>query len=267
MRTRGGMSLANVLLAALAALSIWQLTAGVAQAAFPGTNGKLAFSSPRSGFPTESNIFTMGADGSAQTRITSFNGDELYPAWSPDGARMAFQQDPGLHPEIWTSKADGTDLRRLTNNSADDLHPAWSPDGTKIVFASDRQAPTGISRPVRDERRDGSGAVNITNTPTIDEDYPSWSPDGTKIAFSRDGDIATVAPNGTGLSADRHRAHRDRAGLVAQQRPARVPHRHQLRRRDLQDERQRSGVTNLTNTGPAWRSGRCGPRRATGSPS
>ena len=98
-------------------------------AAFPGANGKLAFSSPRSGFPTESNIFTMGADGSAQTPITSFDGDELYPVWSPDGARIAFQQDPGLHPEIWTSMADGTDLRQLTNNSADDLHPAWSPDG------------------------------------------------------------------------------------------------------------------------------------------
>ena len=172
-----------------------------------------------------------------------FNGDELYPAWSPDGARIAFQQDPGLHPEIWTSKADGTDLRRLTNNSADDLHPAWSPDGTKIVFASDRADPRRQPlRPVRDEAADGSGAVNITNTPTIDEDYPAWSPDGTKIAFSRDGDIATVAPNGTGLViADRHRAHRDRAGLVAQRHPARVPHRHQLRRRDLQDERQRHG--------------------------
>ena len=41
----------------------------------------------------------MGADGSAQTPITSFNGDELYPVWSPDGARIAFQQDSGLHPE------------------------------------------------------------------------------------------------------------------------------------------------------------------------
>ena len=165
-----------------------------ALAAFPGANGKLTFSSPRSGFPTESNIFTMGADGSAQTRITSFNGDELYPAWSPDGARIAFQQDPGLHPEIWTSKADGTDLRRLTNNSADDLHPAWSPDATKIVFASDRQTPGGnLSDLFVMNAADGSGAVNITNTPTIDEDYPAWSPNGAKIAFSRDGDIATVA--------------------------------------------------------------------------
>jgi hypothetical protein len=224
-----------------------------ALAAFPGANGKLAFSSPRSGFPTESNIYTMGADGSAQTRITSFNGDELYPAWSPDGTRVAFQQDPGLHPEIWTSKADGTDLRRLTNNSADDLHPAWSPDATRIVFASDRQAPGGnLSDLYVMNGADGSGAVNITNTPGIDEDFPAWSPNGSRIAFSRDGDIATVAPNGTGLVM-----------LTATERrefePDWSPNNAQLVFRtgiNSDDEifkmnADGSGVTNLTNTGPA----------------
>ena len=163
------------------AVVLGALSPATSLAAFPGANGKLAFSSPRTGFPTESNIFTMGADGSAQTPITSFDGDELYPVWSPDGARIAFQQDPGLHPEIWTSKADGTDLRRLTNNSADDLHPAWSPDGAKIVFASDLETPGGnLSDLFVMNAADGSGAVNITNTPTVDEDYPAWSPDGAR---------------------------------------------------------------------------------------
>jgi WD40-like Beta Propeller Repeat len=237
----------------LVALAVALAAPATALAAFPGANGKLTFSSPRNGFPTESNIYTMGADGSTQTRITSFNGDELYPAWAPDGARIAFQQDPGLHPEIWTSKADGTDLRRLTNNSADDLHPAWSPDATKIVFASDRQTPGGnLSDLFVMNAADGSGAVNITNTPAIDEDYPAWSPDGTKIAFSRDGDIATVAPNGTGL-----------VPLTATARvefePDWSPNGAQLVFRtgiNSDDEIFRmnangSGVTNLTNTGPS----------------
>jgi Tol biopolymer transport system component len=237
----------------LVALAVVLAAPATAPAAFPGANGKLTFSSPRNGFPTESNIYTMGADGSAQTRITSFNGDDLYPVWSPDGARIAFQQDPGLHPEIWTSKADGTDLRRLTNNSADDLHPAWSPDGAKIVFASDLETPGGTSSDLFVmNAADGSGAVNITNTPAVDEDYPAWSPEGTKIAFSRDGDIATIAPNGTGLVPLT-------ATAAIEIEPDWAPNGAQLVFRtgiNSDDEifkmnANGSGVTNLTNTGPS----------------
>jgi hypothetical protein len=228
------------------------LAPAVAQAAFPGTSGKLAFSSPRSGFPTESNIFTMGIDGSSQTQITSFNGDELYPAWSPSGTAMVFQQDPGLHPEIWSANANGTNQRQLTSNSADDIHPAWSPDATKIVFASDRDTPGGSRSDLFVMNADGSAQANITNTPSVDEDYPAWSPDGTKIAFSRDGDIATVAPDGTGL-----------VNLTTTERiefePDWSPNNTQLVFRtgvNSDDEifkmnANGSGVTNLTNTGAA----------------
>jgi hypothetical protein len=229
-----------------------------ASAAFPGVNGKLAFASTRAGFPSDSNLLTMGADGSAQTPVTAMNGDELYPAWSPDGARIAFQQDSGPNPEIWTALAGGTDQRRLTNNSDPDHHPAWSPDGTKIVFASDRAAGTALSD-LYVMNADGTGQVAITNTPAVDEDFPAWSPDGKKIAFSRDGDIATVTPDGTWLGL-----------LTATERfeiePDWSPSGAQLVYRagiNADDEiftmyADGSGVTNLTNSGstveerPVW---------------
>lgn len=253
--SRAGRACAIAVLAA----AVTALLPAPAGAAFPGTNGKIAFSSPRSGFPTEGNLFTMNADGSGQTAITSFNGDELYPAWSPSGSSIAFQQDPGLHPEIWSANPDGTNLRQLTSNAADDLHPSWSPDGTQIVFASDRNSPSGNTSDLFVMNADGTGQAPITNTPAVDEDYPAWSPDGRSIAFSRDGDLATVAPDGTGL-----------VPLTATERvefePDWAPNNTQLVFRtgiNADDEVFRinadgTGVTNLTNTGssveehPAW---------------
>jgi TolB protein len=183
-----------VLLAAmLCALALPQS----ASAAFPGTNGKLAFVSPRNGFPTDSNLLTMTSTGASQTPVTAWNGDELYPSWSPDGAKLVFQYDNGTSPEIWTILSNGTGQVRLTNNTDGDRHPEWSPDGTQIVFASDRGA--GTLNDLYVMNANGTGQTAITNTPDVDEDYPSWSPNGTKIVFSRDGDLATISPTGTGL--------------------------------------------------------------------
>ena len=60
---------------------------------FPGTNGKIVFSSDRctncqrdGGFQ----IYVMDADGSNQTRLTNSYQDANHPAWSPDGTKIAF---------------------------------------------------------------------------------------------------------------------------------------------------------------------------------
>ena len=149
--------------------------------------GKIAFCSERDGIWE---IYTMNPDGSGQVRLTTNTEYDYYPAWSPDGSRIAYMTDwmTGLEGdnqrEIYVMKADGTDPVRLTNNTADDLFPAWSPDGSKIAFTSDRDGFYEIYT----MNADGTNQTRITSNSVIDS-LPSWSPDGSKIAFISNRDV------------------------------------------------------------------------------
>src|SRR2546423_1183351 len=150
------------------------------------TNGKIAFSTARDG---NSEIYSMNADGSVQTRLTNnaaFDGD---PAWSPDGTRIAFTSTRDGNEEIYVMNADGSNLKRLTNNTALDRTPAWSPDGAQIAFASTRDS-SNFNIFVMDA--DGSRQTDISNSTAADYEEPDWSPYGTKIACSQ-----AIIQNGT----------------------------------------------------------------------
>jgi WD40 repeat protein len=197
-RQVGGRSAVRVLIAMLAAITAWSILPAAAQAAFPGTNGKLAFGSARNGFPADNDLYTMASDGAAQTRITSLSRDELNAAWNPAGTRIAYERNKGMNSDIWVANADGTAAYQLTNDPDTDARPAWSNTGKKIVFASDRAGTPGVFDLFVVDTN-AKNLINLTNTPAISEEYPSWSADGSAIAFSRDGDIYKMAPNGSNL--------------------------------------------------------------------
>ena len=92
----------------MVAIAAWSILPAAAQATFPGTNGKLAFGSARNGYPADNDLFTMANNGTAQTRITSLNLDELNPSWSPSGDKITFERNDGLRSDIWIANADGS---------------------------------------------------------------------------------------------------------------------------------------------------------------
>jgi Tol biopolymer transport system component len=167
-----------------------------ASAAFPGSNGMIAFGSERDGV-TNREIYAMGPDGSTQTNLTNNAAFDDEPAWSPDGAKIAFSSSRDGNSEVYAMDVDGANVVRLTTNVSFDGRPAWSPDGTQIAFASNRTSNFEIFV----MNADGSSQTNITNNAGLD-DQPAWSPDGTKIAFasSRDGDMEVFSMNANGSS-------------------------------------------------------------------
>jgi hypothetical protein len=137
-------------------------------------------------------IWTMNADGTAQTNITASAAGETYPAWSPDGTKIAYVLNETGRIHVMNS--DGTGTTELTSGPSD-VAPSWSPSGDRIAFQR-----TAATRETWVMNADGSGQVKLLNAAE-----PAWSPDGTKLAVSllvgTAYQLATVsAADGSGLT-------------------------------------------------------------------
>ena len=181
---RSAMLLVAVALIATAAV------APVAEAAFPGANGRIAFVSDRDG---RNEVYVMNADGSGQTRLTTTGGDG--PSFSADGALIAYRDNSTNG--ITVMNADGSGRRQVTDHPAGenivDDEPAFAPSGAEIVFVSTR----GGERDLYVVALDGSGIRRLT-TNAAAETQPAFSPDGSRIVFADGAGIHTVDPNGGG---------------------------------------------------------------------
>lgn len=152
------------------------------------------------------NIFVINVDGTGKTKITDNSGTNAYPAWSPDGTRIAFSTPYKTGAGIAVMNADGANLHVLTTEDSPlNTYPAWSPTGDRIVFVAG-----GSNVDIMDA--DGSHRqrlIKYTDTNNAPVGHLSWCPDGSRIAFestrphggTTDGnyEIWTMNPDGSGL--------------------------------------------------------------------
>ncbi len=151
----------------------------------------------------KSDIYAIDVNASQEKRLTDSPGLDIFPAWSPDGARIAFTSGRDGNWELYIMDSDGAHQRRLTRTPEDEGVPAWSPDGEKIAYVTD---------PINDPQIHLMNADGTGREWLVDGNWPTWSPDGERIAI-------TVYPGGAEqlavIDADGTDEHRLTGGLLA----------------------------------------------------
>ncbi|MGB6719588.1 MAG: Tol-Pal system beta propeller repeat protein TolB [Terracidiphilus sp.] len=141
-------------------------------------NSRIAFSTlGKYGWAIRMYSFDLG-------RAVSFaagteGGSNLTPAWSSDGARIAFSSSRSGDSEIWVADQSGGGVHRITSLKGPDVSPAWNPKtNTQLAFTGGRTGEPQIY--IMDQ--DGANIQRLT-----DSGYavsPSWSPNGGLLTFS-----------------------------------------------------------------------------------
>jgi TolB protein len=113
--------------------------------------------------------------------LTGTPGGALDPAWSPDGAWLAYAAHEGLATEVHVVRPDGSGDQGLTQDGLLVRSPAWSPDGRHLAYLSSR---TGYFEVwVVDLQADASGNWTVSRARQLTQDLHvdaasglSWGP-------------------------------------------------------------------------------------------
>jgi TolB protein len=130
-------------------------------------------------------------------RLTSGDWDDVSPAASPDGKRIAFASNRSGFWDLYLLDLANGDLTQLTDTPGYEGAPTWSPDGAYMayeVYVNDN-----LEIFVGPSENPSQNVTNLTISPNADY-APAWSPGGRAIAFISNGEVILADLDKTGDS-------------------------------------------------------------------
>src|SRR5215472_18665979 len=91
-------------------------------------------------FEYAGDLWVVARSGGQARRLTSTQGVELDPYFSPDGSQIAYTSTVAGNTDVYVVPTSGGEPRRLTYHPGTDRARGWTPDGRRVIFASGRSS-------------------------------------------------------------------------------------------------------------------------------
>ena len=127
-------------------------------------------------------LIVADADGENAQVVLESREPIMSPAWSPDGARLAYVSFEDRLSAVYVQALDSGLRERVSGRAGLNGAPAWSPDGKRLALTlSQRDGNVDIFVLDLATRE----LLRVTDDPAIDTE-PCWAPDGRALYFTSD---------------------------------------------------------------------------------